>query len=171
MIPFISTNWKGVHPGRFNCLLCCLNWKCILIKSFQAQMMFWWSVGFALGIFMEWNSNSYYAQASTGCMLHISQDFISISIHNRISSWNTNGIQSFHWVVFRLDLLKHWLHLGPLTIGVCLFQCIILILLKAYLKQITQLNQVMGMAQQLRNDISLKNHKYIAHQLALLYVR
>jgi hypothetical protein len=37
------------------------------------------------------------------------------------------------------------------------------------LRQITQLNQVAALAKQLRTDLQLPNHKYMAHQLALLY--
>ena len=33
----------------------------------------------------------------------------------------------------------------------------------------TILNQIINMASQLRQDIHLSNHKYMAHQLALLY--
>jgi hypothetical protein len=38
-----------------------------------------------------------------------------------------------------------------------------------YLHRFTILNQVIQMASQLRQDIHLSNHKYMAHQLALLY--
>ncbi|KAJ3109729.1 Protein ccc1 [Phlyctochytrium bullatum] len=38
-----------------------------------------------------------------------------------------------------------------------------------YFKRVSHLNQLSSMALQLRNDIHLTNHKYMAHQLALLY--
>ena len=40
-----------------------------------------------------------------------------------------------------------------------------------YLRQCTLMNQVLTMCIQLRNDLQLPNHKYMAHQIALLYVR
>jgi hypothetical protein len=40
----------------------------------------------------------------------------------------------------------------------------------ATLSYLTSLNQVLTMSRQLRADVSLTNHKYIAHQIALLYV-
>ncbi|KAL7747225.1 sporulation-induced protein [Sorochytrium milnesiophthora] len=40
---------------------------------------------------------------------------------------------------------------------------------KAYLHSMTVLNQVVTLALQLRHDMTLTNHKYIAHQIALLY--
>jgi hypothetical protein len=41
---------------------------------------------------------------------------------------------------------------------------------KGYLRQMSILNQAMSLSLQLRDDIHLTNHKYIAHQIALLYV-
>mmetsp|Transcript_6805 Transcript_6805/g.16449 ORF Transcript_6805/g.16449 Transcript_6805/m.16449 type:complete len:284 (+) Transcript_6805:233-1084(+) len=38
-----------------------------------------------------------------------------------------------------------------------------------YLSHMAQLNQAFSMSQQLRDDCSNNNHKYIAHQIALLY--
>ncbi len=40
-----------------------------------------------------------------------------------------------------------------------------------YLKHIVMVNQLVALSSQLRHDVStLNNHKYIAHQIALLYV-
>ncbi|TPX30927.1 hypothetical protein SmJEL517_g05616 [Synchytrium microbalum] len=41
--------------------------------------------------------------------------------------------------------------------------------IRNYLYQVNQLNQMVAMALQLHVDVNLQNHKYIAHQLALLY--
>ena len=38
-----------------------------------------------------------------------------------------------------------------------------------YYNLMTQLNNLLSMAQQLRSDVNLSNHKYMAHQVALLY--
>src|SRR5437870_13779243 len=40
----------------------------------------------------------------------------------------------------------------------------------AHLHEMTIVNQLVSMALQLQQDINLTNHKYMAHQLALLYV-
>jgi hypothetical protein len=39
------------------------------------------------------------------------------------------------------------------------------------LKTVSMLNQIVSLALQLRQDVELPNHKYMAHQVALLYVR
>jgi hypothetical protein len=41
---------------------------------------------------------------------------------------------------------------------------------REYFSQTTIFNQVYSLCQQLRSDIALSNHKYISHQIALLYV-
>ncbi|KAG0238199.1 hypothetical protein BGX31_003335 [Mortierella sp. GBA43] len=41
--------------------------------------------------------------------------------------------------------------------------------LEAHLRQMSSINQLVSMALQLQNDLKLTNHKFIAHQIALLY--
>ncbi|KAK3812021.1 MAG: hypothetical protein J3Q66DRAFT_349163 [Benniella sp.] len=41
--------------------------------------------------------------------------------------------------------------------------------LEAHLRQMSSINQLVSMALQLQNDLRLTNHKFIAHQIALLY--
>ncbi|KAG0349407.1 hypothetical protein BG004_006436 [Podila humilis] len=43
--------------------------------------------------------------------------------------------------------------------------------LEAHFRQMSYTNQLVSIALQLQNDIRLTNHKYMAHQTALLYVR
>jgi hypothetical protein len=40
----------------------------------------------------------------------------------------------------------------------------------AHLRQMSSINQLVSIAIQLQNDLRLTNHKFIAHQIALLYV-
>jgi hypothetical protein len=42
--------------------------------------------------------------------------------------------------------------------------------LEDYLSQMGHLNQISSLAFQLKSDVDFLNHKYMAHQLALLYV-
>ncbi|ORY97115.1 hypothetical protein BCR41DRAFT_364506 [Lobosporangium transversale] len=41
--------------------------------------------------------------------------------------------------------------------------------IEAHLRQMSGINQLVSMALQLQNDLRLTNHKFIAHQVALLY--
>ncbi|KAI9143797.1 hypothetical protein BKA69DRAFT_1059046 [Paraphysoderma sedebokerense] len=41
--------------------------------------------------------------------------------------------------------------------------------MKSYLQSMTVMNQIVTLSLQLREDVNLTNHKYMAHQIALLY--